>query len=118
MAVTLNAAGYAFAQRLMEAGRFVADPAGAWRAHRPSREAEDAFVDAHGYGGFGDWHLAVNDAHGAETKARYEFPYGDFERAHRCGLIAAERRADQFGHLDVASAASRLLAMIQARSGH
>ena len=117
MAMTLNARAYAFAQALVEAGRFVPDHSGGWRAHRPSREDEDAFVEAHGYDAYGDWHLGIDDVHGEQTKGRYRFPYGDFQMAHRCGLIAAERRADQFGKLDVASAATHLIAMIDARAG-
>ena len=116
MAVTLNHAAYAFAQRLVEAGAATADDAGAWRAHRPSRETEDAFIAAHGYPAYGLWHLAIHDDHAEQTKARYAFPYGDFATIHRCGLLAAERRADQFGHLDVASAAAHLRAMIEARA--
>jgi hypothetical protein len=35
---------------------------------------------------------ALTDA-GPHTKRRYKFPYGDFKKAHRCGMLSAEFRA-------------------------
>ena len=46
------------------------------------------------------------------AKARYKFPYGDFERVHRCGLIAAEVRAARQKDLDIEDAAIRLREMM------
>jgi len=68
----------------------------------------------HGYGAFGDWHLGINDEKPADTKGHYEFPYGDFEKAHRCGILAAESRAGQYKHYDIENAAAHLHGMIEA----
>jgi len=85
MAVVLNKRGFEFAKSLIAAGRFVYDERDAWSEHQPSAAAENAFIREHGYGAFGDWHLGINDEKPADTKGHYEFPYGDFEKAHRCG---------------------------------
>jgi hypothetical protein len=43
---------------------------------------------------------------------RYEFPYGDFEMVHRCGVLAAESRAAQYQHSDIETAAAHLHGML------
>ena len=39
--------------------------------------------------------LGDDDEEPEDTKGRYRFPYGDFEKVHRCGLLAAVSRAGQ-----------------------
>jgi hypothetical protein len=56
--------------------------------------------------------LGVNDEYGEESRRHYEFPYGDFENVHRCGILAAESRAGQSKYLHVENAAADLLAVI------
>lgn len=67
----------------------------------------------HGYGEFGRCHLGVDDEHGPETKAHYKFPYGDFARVHRCGLLAAESRAGQRKYTDIELAVAHLHGMVE-----
>jgi hypothetical protein len=50
----------------------------------------------------------VPDDRDEERKARYKFPYGDFENIHRCGVLAAEARAGQRKYHDVETAAAHL----------
>jgi hypothetical protein len=40
----------------------------------------------------------MDDEKSEDTKARYKFPYGDFEKVHRCGVLSAESRAGQYKH--------------------
>jgi hypothetical protein len=54
----------------------------------------------------------VNDEYSEESSRHYEFPYGDFENLHRCGILATQSRADQDKYLDVENAAADLLAVI------
>jgi hypothetical protein len=49
------------------------------------------------------------------TKGHYKFPYGHFERVHRCALQAAESRAGQYKHLDIELEAAHLHGMLEAR---
>jgi hypothetical protein len=44
----------------------------------------------------------------------YKFPYGDFERVHRCGVLSAESRAGQYDHEGVQQAAAHLHGMLDA----
>jgi hypothetical protein len=60
----------------------------------------------HGFFEYGKWYLAINDEYGEDTKRHYEFPYGDFEDAHRGGILTAESRAGQYKHFDVENAAA------------
>ncbi|HEY3904514.1 MAG TPA: hypothetical protein VGM14_11465 [Streptosporangiaceae bacterium] len=46
------------------------------------------------------------------TKATYRYPYGDFEKVHRCGLLAAEVRAARLKHRDIEEASIRLRDLI------
>jgi hypothetical protein len=57
-----------------------------------------------------------NDERPEDTKGHYEFPYGDFKKVHRCGLISAESRAGQYKHFDIEKAAHHLHEMIDARA--
>ena len=43
------------------------------------------------------------------AKARFGFPYGDFQRVSRSGLIHAKQRASQNGHDEVERVAGELL---------
>jgi hypothetical protein len=44
-------------------------------------------------GAFAKWNLAYDTEASEETKCRYKFPYGDFNKLHRSALIAAKQRA-------------------------
>ena len=49
------------------------------------------------------------------AKARYKFPFGNFQNIHRSALLAAKNRARQYGYGDIENAATRLLEMIEAK---
>jgi hypothetical protein len=66
---------------------------------------------------YAQWHLALTDGAGDETKARYAFVYGDFRRLHRMGLIACQYRAAEWRHKEVELAAHDLLQYLDKRSG-
>ena len=51
-----------------------------------------------------------------ETKGHYKFPYGDFRRVHRCGVISAESRAAQNDYDDITTALEKLHEMMD--GGH
>jgi hypothetical protein len=68
---------------------------------------------SHGWREYAKWHLGIDDEHGEETKERYTFPYGDFEKVHRCGLLAAESRAGQYEYADIERAAHKLHELIE-----
>ena len=93
MVVRLNQRAYDHARELIAAGRCVIDDRDAWSEHQPSAADENAFIDEHGWAGYGRWHLAVDDEANRETKGHYKFPYGDFSAVHRCAVLAAESRA-------------------------
>ena len=112
MAVKLNDRAYEHAERLIGEGKFLEDERDAWSDHHPSTQTENDFIEKNGFFEYGKWFLGVNDEYGEETRRRYEFPYGDFENVHRCGILAAQNRAGQGKYLDVGKAAANLLAVI------
>jgi len=114
MRVRLNRGAYASASRLVEEQRVALDERDDWSEHRPSARAENAFIDEHGWDEYGKWFLGIDEEADEETKSRYKFPYGDFERVHRCGVLAAESRAGQYKHFDVERAAAHLHGMLDA----
>jgi hypothetical protein len=113
MTVKLNDRGYDHARDLVEKGRFVFDERDDWSEHQPSAAEENAFIEKHGIAEFGLWHLAIDTDLDPDTKGHWKFPYGDFEKVHRCGLLAAETRAAQRDYEDVKAAAAHLHAMIE-----
>jgi hypothetical protein len=114
--VRLNRAAFEFAKQCVVAGRFVADDRDAWSEHRPSAQAEDEFLAAHGFKEYAKWYLGINEEKHENTKGRYEFPYGDFEKVHRCGVLTAESRAGQYKHVDIENAAAHLHGMIDGKT--
>lgn len=114
--IKLNQDAVIFAADLIEHGKFVADSRTQWRRHKPSAEAENDFIRHRGIGEYAKWHLGVDESHREGTKARYKFPFGDFQAVHRCGVLAAKTRARQFNRQQIADAATRLETAIAARS--
>ena len=118
MTVKLNNRAYDHAKGLIQEGKFVFDERDAWSEHRPSAQKENEFIQRHGMTEYGRWYLGINDERGEDTKGHYEFPYGDFENIHRCGVITGESRAGQYKHYDIENAAAHLHGMIDAQPDH
>jgi|SRR3954447_9260532 len=114
MAVKLNRRGYEHAQQLVNDGRVVLDQRDDWSEHQPSAADENRFIEEHGWGEYGKWHLGTDDEENRETKGHYKFPYGDFQDVHRCGVLAAESRAGQRNYADIEQAAAHLHGMLEA----
>jgi hypothetical protein len=116
MAVKLHEAGARHARGLVRSGKAVFDERDAWSEHQPSAEQENELIRQHGMARYGLWHLGVDDEKRPDTKGHYKFPYGDFERVHRCAVLAAESRAGQYKHFDIELEAAHLHGMLDAHS--
>ena len=110
MPVRLNKRGLDHARRLIDANHYVKDSD--WGEAQPDADAENAKVERDGYDGFGEWHLAEDTGENEDTKGRYMFPFGDFDRLHRSALTAAKQRAGEWDYDDVLKAADELLEKI------
>ena len=115
MAVRLNRKAFEFAKKLVSEGMIVRDERDAWSEDQPSADEENEFIRLHGFAEYGKWYLGINDEKPEDTKGHHEFPYGDFKKVHRCGLLAAEGRAGQYKHYDIETAAAHLHGMLDAR---
>jgi hypothetical protein len=112
-AVKLNKAAFEYARELIDGGHVVVDERGAWSEDQPSAEEENEFIRLHSFGEYAKWHLGVNDNQGGDTKARFKFPYGDFNNVHRCAMLAVKNRAAQYKYYDIENAAAQLVEMIE-----
>ncbi|TMD45406.1 MAG: hypothetical protein E6I93_16480 [Chloroflexi bacterium] len=112
MTVKLNNRAFEYAIKLIEQGAFVFDERDMWSEHQPSAQDENEYLKAHGFGEYGKWYLGIDTAEDEDTKGRYKFPYGDFEKVHRCGVLSAESRAGQYKYDDIEHAAAHLHGMI------
>ena len=112
MTVKLNESAYEHAKRLIEQGKFIDDEREAWPDHHPSTRAENEFIEKNGFSEYGKWFLGVNGEYSEDRTRHYQFPYGDFKKVHRCGILAALSRAGQDKYIDVENAAADLLAVI------
>ena len=113
MSVELNDSAYEYAQRLVKDGKYVLDERDDWSEHRPTAARENKFIEEHGFKEYQKWYLGEDDEEAEDTKARYKFPYGDFEKVHRCGVMAAESRAGQYKYADIEAAAAHLHGMLE-----
>jgi hypothetical protein len=103
----LNDAAVRKARALIDAR--AVDTTTPWSDASPSAAQENDHIDAHGYDGYGEWHLGIDPDASAETKGRFGFPYGDFATVNRAALIHAKQRASQNDHDEIAEAADALL---------
>src|SRR3977135_3774168 len=101
MAGHLTRGTFAHAQELIKAGHAVYDERDAWSEHQPTAQKENEFIERHGFEEYAKWYLGINDEKPEDTKGRYEFPYGDFKKVHRCGVLKAESRAGQSRPSDI-----------------
>jgi len=114
MAVKLNATSFDYAKGLIKSGEYVIDGRDAWSEHEPSAEKENKYIEEHGIGAYARWHLGIDDEEDPDKKAHYKFPYGDFEKVHRCGVLSAESRAGQRKYYDIELATAHLHGMLDA----
>lgn len=111
----LNQAGRSKAKSMIESSQYVLDSS--WTEANPSADEENAYLENHSWTDFGEWHLGIDETAAEETKDRYGFPYGDFRRVHRSGLIAAKQRAAQNDYADIEQAADALLSLLDEQTG-
>ena len=112
MTVKLNERAYKHAKRLIEEGKFIDDEREAWSDHHPSTQTENEFIEKNEFFEYSKWFLGVNDEYREDSKRHHEFPYGDFENVHCCGILAAQSRAFDNNYFDIENAAADLLAAI------
>jgi hypothetical protein len=110
----VNRRGVAHARELIAARRYVLDSD--WGDVQPRAAAENEFLEKHSWGEYSGWFLGLTEGATDETKARYAFVCGDFQRLHRSGLIACLYRAAEWRHAAVMRAAYRLLRELDAAS--
>ena len=111
----VNDDGVAKARQMIDSNQYVLDSE--WSEAAPSTADANDKIDRDGYKGYGEWHLAVDTGASEDTKDRYGFPFGDFRRVVRSGLIAAKQRAAQNEHDAVEKAADELLAHLDSVRG-
>jgi hypothetical protein len=101
------------ARELIDAGKVDVDTE--WSDAAPSADDGNAELEAHGYEGYGRWHLAIDEDASEETKGRYRFPYGDFRQVNRAALIHGKQRAAQNDHDAVEKVFDDLLRHLDAK---
>jgi hypothetical protein len=114
MAVILNKNAFEHAKRLIEKGSYVFDEKDMWSEQLPSAQEENEYIEEYGFEQYGKWYLGVDTDENEDTKGRYKFPYSDFSKVHRCGVLSVENRAGQYKYNDIEQAAAHLHGMIDA----
>jgi hypothetical protein len=104
---TVNDRAVARARQRIDARQYVLDSD--WGDVQPNAEAENRYLESHGWDAYAEWHLGLTDGANDETKARHAFVLGDFRRVHRSGIIACHYRAAEWRHKAIELAAHELL---------
>ncbi len=118
MTVELNEAALSHARGLLSRNDVVDDERDDWSEHAPTTEEANAVIERRGIAEYAKWHLGEDTDATEGTKGRYLFPYGDFQRLHRCAVISGESRAGQHDHPAVEAAFKELLAAIDRKAEH
>lgn len=103
------------ARELIDAGTF--DDSSDWSDAAPSTEDGNRVIEGEGWDAFAAWHLAVDPEANEETKKRYAFPYGNFDRVVRTALIHGKQRAAQNDHDEIEQAMDELLRRLDEKRG-
>jgi hypothetical protein len=111
---SVNERAVARAERMIDARQYVLDSD--WGDVQPRADVENAYLAAHSWDDYAEWHLGLTAGASDETKARHAFVYGDFRRVHRSALIACVYRAAEWRHKAVELAAHDLLQRLDART--
>ena len=112
---SVNKRAVARAEQLIKSRQYVLRSE--WGDAQPAAADENAFLEAHSWEEYAEWHLGLTENAGDKPKARYAFVYGDFRRVHRSGLIACQYRGAEWRHKEVELAAHNLLKLLDATSG-
>jgi hypothetical protein len=112
----VNPAAVEFARQLIDRRQYVLRSD--WGNVQPDAEAQNRYLDKHGWDEYAAWHLGLTVGASDETKARYGFVFGDLRRLHRTGLIACVYRASEWRHKAVELAAHDLLQYLDSTSGY
>ncbi len=110
----VNRRAVSHARQLIDAGQYVVDSD--WGEVQPRADDENAFLESHSWNEYALWHLGLTERANDETKSRYAFVLGDFERIHRSGIIACHYRAAEWRHKEIELAAHRLLQYFDKRA--
>jgi hypothetical protein len=102
------------ARQLIRSRQYVLDSE--WGEVQPKADAQNAFLRAHSWEEYAEWHLGLTEGAPDETKARHAFVYGDFRRVHRSGIIACQYRAAEWRHKEIELAAHELLQLLDETS--
>ena len=113
MATKLNKKAFEYAKRLISDGSFEHDERDDWSEHAATADEENHFIETNGYQEYEKWHLGIDEDASEEIKGRYSFPFGDFEKVHRCGVISIESRASQNDYGDIRKAAGELMELME-----
>ncbi|MDQ1127934.1 hypothetical protein [Microbacterium sp. SORGH_AS_0888] len=114
MTIELNQPAVRHARSLVREGKVVRDERDDWSEAAPTPDEENAFIEREGWTAFAHWHLGIDRDANPETKAAYSFPYGDFRKVRRSGVISGESRAGQHDHDEIEKALRSLLELIDA----
>lgn len=112
MAIELNKPALRHARALVRDGDVVRDERDDWSEAAPSADDENRFIDREGWTAYSHWHLGIDKSENPETKGAYSFPFGDFRKVRRSGVISGESRAGQYGHDEIRDELRKLLELI------
>ena len=110
---TVNRQGVEHIRALIDKRQYVLDSD--WGEVQPDAQAQNAYLDRHGWAEYGAWHLGLTEGASEETKARFAFVAGDFRRVHRTALIACVYRAAEWRHKEVELVADGLLQALDSK---
>jgi len=109
MAIKLHKEGYEHAEEMVRLGVEVDHFSDNWDEVKPTVDDELNYIDCHTLDEYGLWYLGVDTNIPSDNRAKYVYPYGDFNVVQESALIVAEQEAKKNNHDEIAVAARELL---------
>lgn len=110
MTVKLNPQALEHAKQLLDDDLYMINTS--WNSSAPTAEQERRYLESNTWDDYGKWYLGIDSDQSADSPKRYQLPYGNFQKLHRSGVIAARQRAAQEHQQEIVDGADELLDLL------
>ncbi len=111
MPIKFHNAGFEHAEEMIRRGEFE-HISNNWSEVKPTVDDELNYIDSHTLDEYGLWYLGIDTNVTSGNRAKFVYPFGDFNLVQESALIETEDLAKKNHDNEIATAARKLLTKI------